>query len=763
MSGASSRRRGYHRRLDTHDKRPEHHLTSLIIRPGSTGHRPSSWRKHMKPVGIGECGTARPHLFQSPAPVVGFAVIVTTRTPVGSKSFRDREQAFGPRSKAEWGLMIEGYPANSIFHVHNMPERPFRYRRNVRWADLPQIFDPIYDYSIAAVAVVRDPLHEQVDTDENLKEVLHEKAMADSRRLSENLHEVRRVHVIKVSDNPLDLWHAIAPVVTNNPVALVSIAENGRHRYLSSDEIAELKRRHGIHDRLIYNHVFNMSILASRALFEAARRTDTTTWHLAHGPELYHESTMDSRRWDRFELFDPLFIQMLILMDATLGEPVDIRDGDDIAFGSITDALMRRPTIETTEKGEAFLVWRGTGKYGAMRVLLSAEKAVPFGSTLDAIRPLVRIGALTHVDGTLRITKFGHEVASLLGAAGRDPDVVLRWRTPEGLMASSEDGPEVDRWLVRYLRGVKRRMAPLSPYPRTEPDLPWGRPPVNLLVARGVTFAIADLDPSDAGRIVSEVESWATEKVITETQVGLMYNDALVEADRTPIAVWCGHVLAVVPERDPTRSQFNSSLDTSQLDAAVNATVSFWADKLGIAPSAIRFLHLPTNMPAQQIRTLSSKFENEDDGHAYAVYRGVLIDSRETVARWIASDDKALRPLIRKPWDRHPADHDCQVRLVATSSANRKGIVVGERIGVARFPHYRHWPSLLDRDAMISGVQLALDVDCAPLKPTMKLPLSEEMEAATNNQEKRFYAVGNHTVFEIVTGGTTGIVGAKRC
>jgi hypothetical protein len=456
-------------------------------------------------------------------------------------------------------------------------------------------------------------------------------------------------------------------------------------------------------------------------------------------------------------------VQMLILLDSSLREPVDIRDGDDIRFGSISDALMRHPLMEKTANGETYLVWRGTGKYAAMRVLFSAEKAVPFGSTLDIIKPLVMIGALTNVDGTLRITKFGHEAALLLGAAGRDPDVVLRWRTADGLMASSEDGTEVNRWLVRYLRGVKRRMAPLSPYPLTEPDLPWKRPPVNLLVARGVTFVIADIDAGDAGRIVAEVESWASGKAISETHVGFIYNDASVEADRKPIAVWCGHVLAIVPERDPTRSEFNSSLDTSELDAAVNATVSFWADKIGITPSAIRFLHLPTDMPAQQIRTLSSKFENEADGQVYAVYGGVLIDNRDTVARWIAFDEKTLRPLLRKQWDRHPADRDCQVRLIATSSANRKGIIVGERIGVARFPHHRQWPSGFDRDAMISGVQVALDVDCPPRRPTMKLRLSEEVEAATNNQEQRFYAIGDDTAFEIVGDWPTGIVGAKQC
>lgn len=744
----------------------------------------------METAAPGATASARPPLFTTPSPLSGLALVVTTRTPVGAEPKRpfglktfehDHTSSPGATDLARTGLLREGYRPRSIFRLTDLPDRPYRYPRNVRWADLPVISDASYDYATAKVFGVSDPCEREtpgaavkMPTSRD-----HERAQRKRRNhLAENLHRVARVHVVWMSTSELDLWHAIAPVVTRNPGAWISVTDRNGIREMEPADVAALRAKCETHDRLIFNHVFNMSVLAGRAMLEAARRSGTGNWHIGNTPALYHRSGDEEfASWDRFGAFTPLMVQLLISLDTALGAEADIRDSEGMAFGRLDDAAEAQGHLFETVGDETSFVWRGTGKYPEVRTLVRKTETQPEGRVGSVLAPLVGIGAILQIDGVLRISRFGREAVRLLGAPACDPDVVLRWRTEDGMIASPSDRSSVDRWLVRYLRGVKRRVSGLKANALTEPGLPWVTPGPNVLVLRGIRFEMSGLGPAERRAVIRAVIVENEGKPLAETRVGVVYDEAALGDIPEPVAVWCGRPIAVLTPDDEGIERLNSSLDTSEVDPVIEDDARAWRTAIGAEHGALHFMRLPSERPPGAFVDLVSAFGTAETFDFCAVYQGYLVESPGHVAALMADEGPcSCRVLSRTQWSRHPADIDNPAVRVLLTPSKVGALLIGDRIGVAALDQVRG--STIRKTIRILGGEAGLigpgDGEELPrvgikldrgrgrenplLRPDADLGVRETLAGIAS----KTYVVDGNSIYEVIGDPASGSVGIRR-
>jgi hypothetical protein len=280
------------------------------------------------------------------------------------------------------------------------------------------------------------------------------------------------------------------------------------------------------------------------------------------------------------------------------------------------------------------------------------------------------------------LTEAGRQFLALVGDKARDPDIMLRWRNGKRL-ATSDDIPNVDRWLVRYFRMMKRRVAGLPSSPFHEAGARWRQAPTRVCIMRGAKLALGKL----ASEAIDEL-LLAVEKIRSSSNgdivAGLTHPEGL--EGKQPTHAWIGKRLTTTDRLWDWNREFNCNVITDGIDAEVRRTVS------GLSPVVdAMFSRIPTAFFAVDAEgsdlgdlcDLQTKLPRETVGTHGVVYYGRLY-ADPIVEEW--QKDGTLETvgysrLVDNPTIRPHLDVDHPVRLVFHHRV--PGIIVGMRAGIA--------------------------------------------------------------------------------
>ena len=293
-------------------------------------------------------------------------------------------------------------------------------------------------------------------------------------------------------------------------------------------------------DRFAHSYAANAVILCSRALYQIAwERNDS------RGRVEIAFPTLSRYHW---QFGDPLSMHLLFLLSRRGGTAV--RRAVHGVVQESADAL-RNPLLTNHAGGTHHFAVEGSGRYPAWRSGPHAfsdgyrrdlPPESPGGMIPHKLQLLDLIGAAE--DGSWALTERGHRFVELVGPALDDPDVLLRWRAPDGRNGNQADIPAMDRWLNKAFRAVKRKVSDLRPSPLLEARETWtGACSVRRKVVRGwslrltaedmadpaVAAAVADLEAARRGR-------WCDGTAGVERDL----DDRLRPEPPAEATVWCG-------------------------------------------------------------------------------------------------------------------------------------------------------------------------------------------------------------------------------
>lgn len=453
---------------------------------------------------------------------------------------------------------------------HSSDVARYAWSRNVKWKSLPIIGDPVYELNYADASL----LSQADGWDKRSMDITD--VSVGSGRLSGRAPDL---FIISGAMAPKDLHEAIAILKKEHPGAEPSIMHfDGKYlREVHADEIAAAYRKHYPHDRFVYNHAVNLLILGGRAYLKVSRDRGYRQQHVEEwAPRL------DSFHW---RLGHPLCIQMLFEIQ---------RHGGGKPVMWLRDAPQQREWVwangstvfEKAEEGDLFS-WKGSGRYPAWEELVSPsipEHEVHIKGTdykrsyVDTI--LYLMSPLGYVDficadaeGRICLSGKGRAYLELLGPALSDPDVLLRWRTEDGLFCTMEDVPSVDRWLNRAFRKVKRAVAGLPASPVTEEtEEKWPEMKPHVLLVRGRKVAVTEemmLDPAFAAE-VERIEREQPAQVSGQQRFGVVRDDLGYGAGGSVKAIWAGFPLAVVGDRYKDIACYELFADWEETDASIS-------------------------------------------------------------------------------------------------------------------------------------------------------------------------------------------------
>src|SRR5690606_34824828 len=111
-------------------------------------------------------------------------------------------------------------------------------------------------------------------------------------------------------------------------------------------------------------------------------------------------------------------------------------------------------------------------------------------------------------DGALAITERGLALVETFGRDGDDPDVLLRWRDSEGVNGSQSSIKAMDRWLSRFFRATKRKVASMPAWGHVEVG---GEVDPGLCAERyafGTSIALSaeDLEDAEVAEYIRQIE-----------------------------------------------------------------------------------------------------------------------------------------------------------------------------------------------------------------------------------------------------------------
>lgn len=402
--------------------------------------------------------------FHTPTTLTGIALIVEpSRRGDPITGERRRPPSNSPFNTAALHLMKSGRSLSNIRQVEMAGHgRFYRFPRNIAWKNFPSVSKPVFDYGQARIRIGTQRLDGKLvwhietsvyDPHVRMHVPCRQQAASMRASLSRDLPKVDEMVIVAGGASDRLLWEAIAPVYTVNPNVVVWRTDLGNAPIrLARDEMARLELKFRAHDRLMYNYLFNMVVLGSRARFSAAKASALPHHLAATGYRLQHDDVED-HQIDPTSSSTPFVLQSLHEFAKTTDRTVAVDKGDADGGKFWKAALTQFPFIETCEEA-VVLKWRGSGKYQPCNQLMmktqpcSREPATTIYSSptehMHDLASLYADGFITIKDKQPVMTDFGRGFLDALGTDVLDSDLLLRWRTPEGLAADEPDIPSIE-------------------------------------------------------------------------------------------------------------------------------------------------------------------------------------------------------------------------------------------------------------------------------------------------------------------------------
>lgn len=354
--------------------------------------------------------------------------------------------------------------------------------RNLPWKSLPVVVKPMFEYAtegrcVYASGKAADAKNQVLDRDWLSVQVSHDDADTNTFLSKEVIASAEIVVLDLRTTSDSEIRKHTCAFDHLNEAALPSfyIAMGGSISELSSGEVLRVRGKFEAQERFQASHHQNASIFMGRALH-----------HLPSAGRIDGVVATDRSRFSVFG--DPLALQILFEAAAKGVSGVEEwRNSAPPQTRAFWDnwTAMRESLIHAsghveglTLDGNPRFVWRGSGKYRPM-VIEDGYELHQINSLYSDLRNLRLLSF--KVDGTLAITELGLKLTQFLGRSGNDPDVLLRWRTEDGTNGTRADIAAMDRWLNKFLRETKRKVADLKPFIFTEaggsggPPRSWNR------------------------------------------------------------------------------------------------------------------------------------------------------------------------------------------------------------------------------------------------------------------------------------------------
>ena len=353
----------------------------------------------------------------------------------------------------------------------------YRWPRHVAWNDIPVAADAWFRLSNLDMPYPLDgnghcpsrPTMQQVSREgitpviqstadinlKNCRAVIFDMGNMPSRYMLSGLIEALRLYRFPLTPLPVCGWFNGRSVQIIDNIALRQTADEMR-----------------AHHRFMWSHKFNACVIMRRAAAEASgsvavgKRYDETAFRLhdEYGGEL-------GNPWNLQLLYAIAGLSFPLSQEEALAirrERAAERSKSGLERRSPVDEWMhmcrRLPFFDMKEDvndPSGREIWKGSGRY-------TSYESEHRGNLIDhaGTKPLVS-GFINLVladmimrdrEGNARLTPSGARFLDIIGDSAADPDVLLRWRTPDGLIGSPADIQAMDRWLYRNFRAVKRRV-----------------------------------------------------------------------------------------------------------------------------------------------------------------------------------------------------------------------------------------------------------------------------------------------------------------
>ncbi len=495
----------------------------------------------------------------------------------------------GKSRKAKWValsdesaefLMRDGRPAENIRSIIMTGQgRDFRFRRDIPWKNFPHIQRPIHDYGQAYIST-------HLMKDGRLSSTNHfnlgdrhvgvrQNTVGRKTSRAALTADLARIEEILVVSDPWDdrlVWEAVAPVFTVNPDVVVWHRPfYDTPRRIETEELLRLEKTFRAHDHLIYNYTYNMIVLGSRARHAAARLGPDAAALASCGYHLFHEEHEDPDM-DPTASFSPFAMEALQVIARTTDETIAANAGDIDGGKEWREAFSQLPFMTRKPEGEVFLNWVGSGKFSPWIQKLTQIHNPPVYNGKAASDHLIDLaslytsGLVTISNGSVVPTNTGRAFLDIVGDCVHDPDLLLRWRSSDDVIASEDDFPAIDRWLASKFRRLKRKVAALPSSPLTEAGHHWRTRAKNKLVVRGFRIDAAEWNPEEQKEIAAAIRHANAGRHQSEQSMGVIMTDDPFELGEVPIAFWFGRPLAIIPDARGYRFQYNCNLDTGSID-----------------------------------------------------------------------------------------------------------------------------------------------------------------------------------------------------
>ena len=496
-------------------------------------------------------------------------VLVIHTLDRGSPHREDAEARLGD------AILANGYRPEDVAALYCDSDdiTAFGWPRNVSWNSLPTIGDPRYvvEYGRRYLLGEADFVpgrHDRTRSGNPAKDAPIMGAAVEMVVLASDELSVRDLHEVEILRRQ------------ERPYSDLRIRHfDGRAmRDVDASDVLLAWEKHYPHDRFVYNHALNLLVLGGRAYLSVAREQGDSQRHVEEWMPRFH-----TVHW---KFGHPLPAQVLCRLAGRSGSTPTTWFAD---VPQIKEWLWanRSPLFEKTSEGDEFR-WKGTGLYREWKNLITphvSEKTTklegtPFNRSYfrDIVNWMSSLNFAGFVcidqDGEVCLTSRGRRYAAIIAPALEDPDVLLRWRTDDGLLCSIADVPAVDRWMNRAFRKLKRAVASLPASPVVEEgEQPWPRCRTNVLLVRGYRVDVTEEMLADSGFAdeVTRIEALQASKPFSEWREGVVRRPVGFGVTGQVEHLWFGHPLAVCADPHKDIARYELLADFKQLDSEIAA------------------------------------------------------------------------------------------------------------------------------------------------------------------------------------------------
>lgn len=497
----------------------------------------------------------------------------------------------------------------------------FKWPRNLSWKALPIVGDPVYQYNYHRC----DLLSEQ---EERSRRWASSTSRRDRRMIGGEV-ELVVVAADEVSDR--DLFEIEMMCRQDRPGSSLDVMhfDGVQLRKITKEEMAEAWEKHYPHDRFIYNHALNLLVLGARAYVSIARdrgegQNDVETWM----PQ-FHDF--------HWKFGHPLCAQVLFSIGRrTDAVPTtwfrDVPQKNEWLWANHSDLFFRK------KEGDEFR-WSGTGRYPAWTDMITphvAEAETKIEGTefnrsyvYEIVNWMSSLNFAGFVcldqNGEVCLTTKGRRYMEIVAPALEDPDVLLRWRTEDGLLCAMKDVPSVDRWMNRAFRKLKRAVNDLPASPINEEDAePWPKHRTNVFVVRGMKLDVTDemrLDEEFCAE-VARIEAVQASVPVAQWREGVVRRRLGFGLTGDVEHIWRGVPLAICADAHRDVAAYELLTDWKSIDEEIDSLEGpSWSAEASVDARLIAFNETVRN---PEVFVTPARLMIEDE-HTSPVIRGRVL------------------------------------------------------------------------------------------------------------------------------------------